>query len=162
MFTNCGVAASYGLRQSCGMLDTDELLARLADKGIRNVDIARVLELPDSRVPEIKRKDRRLTLDEGAKLVRAFELEQENRRTPIPVATLRLIVRYVAEEVGIRPEDQQVQELSEDLRAFSEFVADPKVFRSMESAEAFFQALRFRRPKSAEEARPKTDPHRAS
>jgi hypothetical protein len=88
------------------MLDTDELLARLADKGIRNVDIARVLELPDSRVPEIKRKDRRLTLDEGVKLVRAFELEQENRRTPIPVATLRLIVRYVAEEVGIRPEDQ--------------------------------------------------------
>jgi hypothetical protein len=45
--------------QRRNVLDTDELLARLEARGIRNVDIAKVLGLPDSRVPEIKRKERR-------------------------------------------------------------------------------------------------------
>lgn len=72
--TNSVVAPSYALRESTGVLDTDQLLARLDEKKVRNVDIAKALGLPDSRVPEIKKKERRLTLDEGAKLVRAFGL----------------------------------------------------------------------------------------
>jgi hypothetical protein len=58
----------------------------------------------------------------------------------------------VAEELGAAPDDSRLEELSEDLRAFSEFVADPKVRRSLEAAESFFQAMRFRRPKVAKEA----------
>jgi hypothetical protein len=134
------------------VLDTDQILAALDEKGVRNVDIARTLGLPDSRIPEIKRKERKLSLDEGVKLARAFELEPGQAVQPLPPAVSRLVVRYVAEELGAAPDDSRLEELSEDLRAFSEFVADPKVRRSLEAAESFFQAMRFRRPKVAKEA----------
>jgi cytochrome P450 len=143
------------------MLDTDELLARLEERGIRNVDIARTLGLPDSRVPEIKRKERALKLDEGAKLVRAFGLEQEPRATPIPPQMIQLSVRYVAAMLGVPRErlEAQMGELTATLRAFSEFVSDPKVRRSIESAEGFFQAMLLR-PRAESEAPPGTDPER--
>jgi hypothetical protein len=143
------------------VLDTDQLLARLEEKGVRNVDIARALGLPDSRVPEIKRKERALKLDEAVKLVRAFGLEQGQTVAPLPPAVSRLVVRYVAESLGASPEDEHLADLAEDLRAFSEFVADPKVRRSLEAAESFFQAMRLRRPRAEREAAPQSDPHRA-
>lgn len=157
------VALSYALRQSGAVLDTDELLARLKEKGVRNIEIARVLGLPDSRVPEIRRKDRRLTLDEGAKLVRAFGLEPSPEAMPLPAPILRLAVRYLAAELGRSPEEdqRQLEELIADIQAFSEFVADPKVRRSVEAAEGFFQAMRIRRRASASEAPRETDPHHA-
>lgn len=142
------------------MLDTDELLARLDANKIRNIDIARVLNLPDSRVPEIKTKRRALKLDEAAKLVRAFALEPNSMASPLPHSVLRLVVQYVAVELGISPQEHQLAELTEDVRAFSEFVAEPKVRRSAEAAEAFFQAMRLRRPKSVEAAQPGSDPAR--
>jgi hypothetical protein len=142
------------------VLDTNELLARLEAKGVRNVDIARALDLPDTRVPEIKTKRRRLTLDEGAKLVRAFQLEQDSVAAPLPEPVLRLVVRYVAGQLGARPEDAQIEELAQDVRAFAAFVADPKVRRSVEAAEGFFEALRLRRPVPEPAGPPKTDPER--
>jgi hypothetical protein len=143
------------------VLDTDGLLALLEERGVRNVDIAKALGLPDSRVPEIKRKDRKLSLDEAVKLVRAFQLEQALQAPPLPPAVTRLTVRYIAQELGISPDDSRLEELAEDLRAFSEFVADPKVRRSLDAAESFFQAMRLRRPKHVREAQLKSDPHRA-
>jgi hypothetical protein len=143
------------------MLDTDELLARLEEKRIRNIDIAKVLGLPDSRVPEIRRKDRALKLDEGAKLVRAFGLEPSQVVAPLPPPILRLVIQYVALELGATANPSQVEELTEDLRAFAEFVTDPKVRRSLDAADGFFQAMRRRRPSAAEEARPGTDPEPA-
>ena len=158
MPTNYVVEAAYGLRQPERMLDTDELLKRLDEKQVRNVDIARALGLPDSRIPEIKRKERRLSLDEGAKLVQAFELEPAERAPPLPNQILRLVVRYVAEQLGANPEEDQLEELTRDVRAFGEFVADPKVRRSVEAAEGFFHALRLRRPEPEPVGQPGNGP----
>jgi hypothetical protein len=159
--TNSVVELPYAMRQRGRVLDTDQLLALLDEKGVRNVDIAKALGLPDSRIPEIKRKERALKLDEGVKLVRAFGLEPAQAVVPLPPAISRLVVRHVAEALGADPGEARLADLSEDLRAFSEYVADPKVRRSLEAAEAFFQAMRLRRPKSAPEAEPQSDPHRA-
>lgn len=157
------MALSYALRQSGAVLDTDELLDRLKAKGVKNVEIARVLNLPDSRIPEIRDKRRALKLDEGAKLVRAFGLEPSPEAVPLPPPILRLAVRYLAAELGHSPEedDRQLEELIADIQAFSEFVADPKVRRSIEAAEGFFQAMRFRRRTPAAAAPSGTDPHHA-
>jgi hypothetical protein len=156
------VALPYALRQPNRVLDTDELLARLKEKGIRNIDIANALGLPDSRIPEIKRKDRKLTLDEGAKLVRAFGLEPSPAEVaPLPAPVLRLVVRYLAEELGSRSPESALEELTADVRAFAEYVSDPKRRRSLDAAEAFFQALRFRRRASVSAAPPENDPHHA-
>jgi hypothetical protein len=160
--TKWGVEISYALRQPQRVLDTDELLARLKEKGVRNIDIAKTLGLPDSRIPEIKRKGRKLTLDEGAKLVRAFGLEPSPLAVqPLPGRMLRLVVRYLAEELGSRPQEDALEELTADVRAFAEYVADPSRRQSLEGAEAFFQALRFRRRASASEAPSESDPHHA-
>jgi hypothetical protein len=156
------VALSYALRQSGAVLDTDELLTALKEKGVRNVEIARVLGLPDSRVPEIRDKRRALKLDEGAKLVRAFGLEPSPEAMPLPAPILRLAVRYMAAELGHPEEDQdRLEELIADIQAFGEFVADPKVRRSIEAAEGFFQAMRLRRRAPVREAPSGTDPHHA-
>lgn len=142
------------------MFDTDELLARLEQMGVRNVDIARALGLPDSRVPEIKRKDRALKLDEAVKLVRAFGLEQDQAALALPVSVLRLLVRYIARELDVPLEGKEdhLEDLVADLRAFSAFVADPKVRSSVEAAEGFFQAMRLRRPRAASATRKGSDP----
>lgn len=161
MFTNSGVLTRSAFRHPKYVLDTDGLLALLEERGVRNVEIAKALGLPDSRVPEIKRKERALKLDEAVKLVRAFELEQALQAPPLPPAVTRLIVRYIAQELGISPDDNRLEELAEDLRAFSEFVADPKVRRSLDAAGSFFQAMRLRRPAHVREVRPKSDPRHA-
>lgn len=142
------------------MFDTDELLARLEQRGVRNIEIAKALNLPDSRVPEIKRKDRALKLDEAVKLVRAFQLESDQAALPLPDPILRLIVRFVALQLGTRLEedDPRLEEIAEVLRAFSAFASNPKVRRSVEAAEGFFQAMILRRPKSEVEAQPENGP----
>jgi hypothetical protein len=156
------VALANALRHRTTVLDTEELLARLQEKGIRNVDIAKVLGLPDSRVPEIRDRRRSLKLDEGAKLARAFGLEPGQSADPIPLPILRLVVRYVAEELGLaQGDDRQLEELTADVQAFSEFVAEPKVRRSLDAAEGFFQAMRIRRRATAPAAPSGTDPRHA-
>jgi hypothetical protein len=144
------------------VLDTDELLSRLDARGVRNIDIARALGLPDSRVPEIRKKTRALKLDEAVKLVRVFSLEQEVPAAPPPDSILRLVVRYVAEQLGVHPQNGQLEELTQDVRAFSAFVADPRVRRSVEAAEGFFQALRLRRPEPEPTGQQGTDRGRPS
>lgn len=142
------------------VLDTDELLARLDARGVRNIQIAKALGLPDSRVPEIKQKTRALKLDEAVKLVRAFGLEQDFQASPLPSSITRLVVRYVALELGVEPTNQQLADLARDVQAFGEFVADPKVRSSVEAAEGFFRALQLRRPTPEAEAQPGNDPAR--
>lgn len=141
-------------------MDTDQLLARLKEKGVRNVEIARAIGLPDSRIPEIRDKRRAIKLDEAAKLVRAFELEQAQVAAPLPASVLRLIVRHIARKIGAQPQDRTVDDLAEDLRAFSVFVADPKVRGSIAAAETFFQALQLRNPDSLEATPPENDPEK--
>jgi transcriptional regulator with XRE-family HTH domain len=132
------------------VLTTKELLARLRDKKVKNADIARVLNISPSRVTDLFNSDRALKLDEAAKLAGAFDLESapSPQVPPLPGPVAQLIVQHIAQEIG-RPLAQdapQLRELSEDLRAFSEFVTDPKVRESIDLAMRFFQAMRLRRP----------------
>lgn len=131
------------------MINTAQLIASLRERKIRNIDVARVLDIQPSRVTEIYNGDRVVKLDEAAKLVEAFGLEtlpSPAPLSPLPVPITRLIVRYVLAEVGGKADDQKIEELSEDLRAFGQFVADPAVRESIQAGENFFQAMRLRRP----------------
>jgi len=158
--TNSVVYGFSDIRHPVGVLDTDQLLARLKERGIKNVEIAKALGLPDSRIPEIRDKRRAIKLDEAARLVRAFSLEQSQEAAPLPAPVLRLIVRHITRKIGTPLPDHTVDDLTEDLRAFSVFVADPKVRGSIEAAEAFFQALQLRNPDNLGAAPPENDPER--
>jgi hypothetical protein len=129
------------------VLTTKELLARLREKGIKNADMA--LGLTPSRVTEMYDGTRALKLDEAVKLAEAFELEQEQGPPvpPLPGPVSQLIVQHIARELGrpLKQDAPQLQELAEDLRAFSVFVTDPTVRESIDLAMTFFQALRLRR-----------------
>lgn len=148
--SDCVIYPGAAVRQYRAMLTTAELLARLDERGVKNSQIARALDLTPSRITELRKGERALKHDEAVRLVEAFDLESEpnHRPTPLPAPVSRLIVRYLAAELGVPlPEaDKRLLELSEDVRAFAEFVTDPKVRQSVEAAEAFFQAMRLRRP----------------
>jgi hypothetical protein len=132
------------------VLTTKELLARLRENKIKNADIARALNVTPSRVTEMFDGTRALKLDEAAKLAAAFDLEPEQSPavSPLPAPVSQLIVQHIARELGrpLAPDAPQARELAEDLRAFAEFVTDPKARESIDLATAFFQALRLRRP----------------
>jgi hypothetical protein len=159
--TNTVVAHRYESVHNLGVLDTDNLLRLLDERGIKNVQIARALGLPDSRVPEIKSRKRALKLDEAVKLVRAFQLEEGHEVPPLPVPIVRLLVRHVAERLRARASEELLEDVSQDIRAFGVFAADRRVRQSLEAAEGFLQALRYRRPEAEEEAPQGTDPHHA-
>ena len=148
----CVIYAPEGISQSKGVLTTVELLARLRERKVKNAEIARALNLSASRVTELFDGTRALKLDEAAKLAEAFSLEDgrlsSQRVSPVPAPVARLIVEHVALELGVRLQgnEQKIDELSEDVRAFAEFVTDPKVRESIDLAVAFFQAMRLRRP----------------
>jgi transcriptional regulator with XRE-family HTH domain len=133
------------------MLTTGELLARLGQKGIKNHQIAKALDVSPSRVTEMWKGERAIKLDEAAKLVAEFQLDEalpSPRVSPLPAPIARLVVAYVAAELGLeRANPLQVAEIAEDVRAFAEFVSDPAVRESIDAAETFFQAMRLRRPR---------------
>lgn len=135
-----GVESYVANRHSVDVLDTRELLARLEAVKARNVDMARVLNLPDSRIAEIRKGRRALKLDEAAKLVSHYNLE-ERPVSPVSRPVARLVVLHLARSLGADISDSQVGELAEDLRAFSAFASDPRVRESVESAESFLQGL---------------------
>jgi hypothetical protein len=158
------------LGQLTTMLTQGELLTRLrallGDKKIRNADIARAIDIHPSGVTELlKPGGRNLKLDEAVKLVEAFDLESppSQRVPPLSGRISRLIVMYVAGELGVSQDArrEQLEELAEDVRAFAELVADPKYRDSVEAAEAFFQAMRLRRPKLGQ-ANPQRNDHQNS
>lgn len=157
MVTICGVAPRYDSGHVTLVMDTAELLRRIDAKGIKPADMARAMNLPASRISEIRKGTRAVKLDEAARLVAAFGLEQSHAATPLPASVLRLAVRHVALKLQVQAQEAQIAELAEDLRAFSEYAANPKVRQSIEAAEGFFQALQLRRSAPEEEARQETD-----
>lgn len=131
------------------MLGAREILELLEQREITPAQIARALKLPSSRVAEIFNfafgrpgKPRKLTLEEAKILVEKFDLEE--RLSPLSVPTARLLVLYAADALGapVDPDDPRVEELARDLRAFSQFAADPQVRESESLVEGFFQGLR--------------------
>ena len=162
MITNFGIAPLFFARQQCHMIDTDELLARLEAKKVRNVDIARALGLPDSRIPEIKKKERKLSFDEGATLVRVFELEPAQAAQALPISMLRLAVRHIARSLDTDPSDERVAALAADLRAFLRYAATPRALGSEQATRAFFEALLLRQEDREEEAPQEKSPDLSS
>ncbi|GAA3886028.1 hypothetical protein GCM10022276_01400 [Sphingomonas limnosediminicola] len=75
------------------MLTTSELLFRLRERGVRNIEIARALNLADSRVVELYAGKRSLKLDEAACLVETFGLEDD---PPAARTAVRLSDRVAA------------------------------------------------------------------
>lgn len=139
-------------RQLTGVLTTVELLARLEERGVKNADIARAINVTPSRITEMKKGERAIKLDEAATLVSAFGLEEpgepeqdQQPEPPLPSPIARLVVRYIAAELGSELSDEQVAELGEDVRAFVQFVADPNVADPIRAAEDFFRMIRIRR-----------------
>lgn len=160
---DCFIYGAIPLGQSEWVLNQSEFLKKLRSAGAKNGEIATALKIHPSQVTRLfaeDKKPRDLTLDEAAILAEAFELEQAPRVEPLPPSMLRLVVRYVALALGAPQERTQarLEELTEALRAFSEFVSDPKVRRSTDMAEGFFQAMLLRRPEAVSEARQGTDP----
>jgi predicted XRE-type DNA-binding protein len=140
-----------------------QLQARIESGEITQGDVARVLGVSNSRMTELfKHGTYQLRLDQAVKLSEAFGLEQAPVQavTPLPAAIARLIVLYVAEELGfpIDEHPQTVAALAEDVRAFAELVADPKYRESLDAAEHFFRAMRVRRRVQTEEDRREKDP----
>ena len=168
MFTNSVVAGRVESVHALRVFTKAELLraldAKVEDDETNFTRIGEAIGLPGSRVSEIfrairdtDRKPRELTYDEGVRLIHAFELEPGPQASPLPPSILRLAVRHVARKLSAPAQDALIAELAEDLRAFSEYVSDPKVRQSVEAAEGFFQALQRRRPTPVEEARQETD-----
>ena len=154
-FTECGLSVRYDSVHFISVLTKAELLAAIVAQGVTNADIGRVLDLPSSRVSEILRaapgkettlKARELTYDEGVKLARAFLPQSDQMAPPLPVPILRLVVLHIARKLGSAPpREEQLADLVEDLRAFSEYASDPKVRGLPEAAEGFLRALSSRR-----------------
>ena len=131
-------------RHIIGVLTTKELLNLLRERGIRNVDAARVLNLPDSRIAEIYSGKRSLKLDEAAKLVAAFDL----RDAPlVPDEVVAVLIKYVASALGkpIGDGDAHLEALKADLIAFARFQCDPATKASAAAAEGFFRGLSARK-----------------
>jgi hypothetical protein len=149
-FADCFIYEVGSLAQPFGMLSQAELLEKVRAAGASNTEIATALKIHPSQVTRLYGdKPRKLSLDEAATLVEAFELEQAPKVEPLPPAMLRLVVRYVALQLGVPPErvEAKLAELTEVLRAFSEFVADPAVRGSLDQAEVFFRAMSLVRPR---------------
>lgn len=153
-FAECVIYPSAPVGQPNLVLTTRELLARLEDRGVKNHEIAKALGVSPSRVTEMKKGERAIKLDEAVKLVAAFGLEEPPpgpKVSPLPAPIARLIVLYIAGELGMAGSNQhQIEALAEDVRAFAEFVTDPEVRESIGAAELFFQAMRLRRPAQQE------------
>lgn len=152
-------ASGCGIRQNDDVLDTQELIARLEARGVKNREVARVLGINDSRVTEIKKGQRSVKLDEAAKLVKEFRLDEGPKLVPLPPAIWRLVGHHIVATLGLSLEqdDPRLTELLADLEAFSRFVSDPQVRESIEAAEGFFRAMQLR-PGAAVRGRSENDP----
>jgi transcriptional regulator with XRE-family HTH domain len=147
----CVIYRAGCMVQQTFMLTTGELLSRLEQRGIKNHQVAKALGVSPSRVTEMRKGERAIKLDEAAKLVSEFGLEEQpatEKVPPLQAPIARLIVTYVAGELGLAEGDSaQLEDIAQDVRAFAEFVSDPAVRESIDAAETFFQAMRLRRPR---------------
>jgi hypothetical protein len=99
----------------------------------------------------MKKGERAIKLDEAAKLVSQFQLESAPalRAPPLPAPVSRLLVRYIVNELNCQAPEDRLEDIAEDVRAFAEYVTDPKVRGSISLQEAFFDVMRLRRPAPA-------------
>lgn len=122
------------------VLTQSEILNRIADRP--RAEIARVLDIPATRVTEMYGGRRQLKLDEARKLIDHYELVE----TPLGLNGLvaRLAVLYVAQQLGVDVDrsDPRLAETALDLQALAEFAARPEVQESVEAQLSGFLAGR--------------------
>lgn len=152
---NVGIYPELRVPQAAVMLSQGEIVAlleaKIALKEISQADVAEVLGVQPSRMTELfKHRKYQLRLDQAVKLVEAFQLESPRGRQvpPVPAETLRLVVLYVAEELGVSLLDNEalLEDLIADVRAFAEYVADSSRRDRLDLAEEFFRVMKVRRP----------------
>jgi hypothetical protein len=80
--TICVVDGFAAFRHATAMLGTQQLLATLEARGVSQAEMARVLNLPSSRISEMYAGKRQIKLDEAKRLVEAFDLDDAN---PMPL-----------------------------------------------------------------------------
>ena len=133
-----------GVLHSFAVITTSELLCRLTERNIRNVDMARVLGLAASRISEMRAGRRDIKLDEAAKLAMAFDLEEAH--SVISDAALAVIIKHIAEVLGKSIDDHgsTLRELTADLSAFVQSQTDPTM-RSATAVAGFLRGLRIGR-----------------
>jgi len=127
------------------MLGTQELLERLDARKIVRAEIARVINVAPARVTEMFKGARAIKLDEAKCLVEHYGLDDNDPITALSEPVSRLLVLHVARalKAQIAPEDQRVEVLAQDLRAFSRFASDRQDELSPDMATGF---LRGRQP----------------
>lgn len=127
------------------MLGTRELLERLDARKIVRAEIARVINVAPARVTEMFKGARAIKLDEAKRLVEHYGLDEDDPITALSEPVSRLLVLHVARalKAHVSPEDQRVEELAQDLRAFSRFASDRQDEVSSDMASGF---LRGRQP----------------
>lgn len=98
--------------------------------------IARVLDIAPPRVTELYKGMRKLSADEAKKLFDHYKLGKPRE---ISVGMCRLLAIHAANQLGLEPTDQKVQEIAQDFRAFLKFASSPDVETSI--AEGFLAGL---------------------
>jgi hypothetical protein len=143
------VLADFEIRaQNAAVLSQEEILERLADRS--RAEIARILDIPSTRVTEMYGGRRQLKLDEARKLVDHYGLaEQPSAALSEPVA--RLAVRWVAQNLGVSVEtdDPRLAEIALDLQALSEFAVRPEVQQELAQVNGFLAGRKSQPPRQA-------------
>lgn len=126
------------------MLSSVELLNRLRERKVKHADIARALNLKPSAVTRMFAGGRRISLDEGKKLVDTFKLE-EPVWDAISEPVAMTLARHAARSLAVPENGPGVADLAYDLRAWSAFAAAPDRRDSVDQVEGFLTAMTLRR-----------------
>jgi hypothetical protein len=115
--TQCGLATSAVQRIKERMFSSRDFLARALAAAGSQAEMARALDLPSSRVAEFFKekgqRQRRLTMEEGIRLARAFDLPIDGRVSAeqlIPV--LRIVLRHSSKDSWT---DQAIERLAQEI-----------------------------------------------
>jgi|UPI0004DFBD82 hypothetical protein len=139
-------------------MDTSEkILAALRERNVTHARIASVLNVTTNNATRLYNPDpktgktRKLSFDEGMALISAFDLDNQDEDRPIEPMSLpvaRLAVQYIAQQLGVRidPDDERVEDLALDIRAYSEFAASSQIGENLDRAEGWLDGRRSRLP----------------
>jgi hypothetical protein len=139
------------------MRDAEEILEALKQRGVKQERIAEVLGIARPNVTRLYAPDprtgkkRTLSYDEGQTLIETFGLDQDDDGQsvePMSVPVARLAVQYVAQQLGVKidPDDARVEDLAQDIRAYSEFAASSQIGENLDRAEGWLDGRRSRAP----------------
>lgn len=146
------------------MLSQEDILSQLSARGITQGDIGAALGINRTNANKLFNpvaktgKTRSLTWDEGVALIETFGLDRSEETaepgeldasddTPpalMGVQAARLVVQYVAQQLGVKidPDDGRVEDLAQDIRAYSEFVASAQVGENPDRAQGWLDGRR--------------------